>query len=87
MVNRAYTIIVEGGINMKQYEDAYFDLDRLLKDRGMSKTALSYDAKITHTQINKICSNKVTRIDLATITRICAVLECGIEDLIILKEK
>lgn len=61
---------------------AYFNLDNLLKEKNCSKTKLSYDGKITHTQINKICRNDVTRIDLATIARICDVLDCGIEDLI-----
>ena len=65
-----------------RYSNAYFNLDELLKDRGMSKTYLSYEAKITHTQINKICKNEVIRIDLSTIMRICSVLECGISDLI-----
>ena len=69
-----------------KYSKAFFNLDSLLKERGMSKTFLSYEAKITHTQINKICKNEVTRIDLATITRICSVLECDISDLIKLVE-
>lgn len=68
-----------------KYNKAYFNLDMLLKERGMSKTYLSYEAKITHTQINKICKNEVTRIDLSTIMRICSVLDCGISDLIILE--
>ena len=65
-----------------RYKNAHFNLDALLKEKGMSKTCLSYEARVTHTQINKMCSNKVTRIDLDTITRICSALECGVSDLI-----
>ena len=70
-----------------EFKSAYFDLDNLLKEKGFSKTKLSYEAKITHTQINKMCKNTVTRIDLATISRICSVLECEISDLIKFKEE
>lgn len=68
-----------------RYTRAYFNLDHLLKEKGMSKTYLSYNAQITHTQINKMCKNVCSRVDLDTITRVCSVLECDISDLIILE--
>ena len=67
------------------YTKAYFNLDNLLKEKNMSKTFLSYNARVTHTQINRMCNNSSSRIDLDSITRICSVLECGVSDLIILE--
>lgn len=66
-----------------EYGTVTFNLEKLIKDKGISKTQLSYRAEISHTQINKICKGEATRIDLATVARICTVLDCDISDLLI----
>ena len=65
------------------YGTVTFNLEKLIKDKGISKTQLSYKAEISHTQINKICKGETTRIDLATVARICTALDCDISDLLI----
>ncbi len=35
-----------------------------------------------HTQLNNYCKNNVTRLDTDVLARLCAVLECGIGDLL-----
>lgn len=67
---------------MDQYGKAILNLDELIKEKGISKTQLSYKAEISHTQINRFCKNDVTRIDLNTIARLCHVLNCTVADLI-----
>lgn len=67
---------------MNDYGKIYLNLDELIKNRGISKTQLSYRAEISHTQINKFCRNEANRIDFGTIAKLCAVLNCDVSDLI-----
>lgn len=67
---------------MDKFGKAVLNLDELIKEKGISKTQLSYKAEISHTQINRFCKNDATRIDLNTIARLCHVLECNVSDLI-----
>ena len=67
---------------MDEFGKAVLNLDELIKEKGISKTQLSYKAEISHTQINRFCKNDVTRIDLNTIARLCHVLNCSVSDLI-----
>ncbi len=68
---------------MNEFGKATLNLDNLIKEKGISKTQLSYKAEISHTQINRFCKNDVTRIDLNTIARLCHVLNCNVSDLIL----
>ncbi len=68
---------------MNEFGKATLNLDNLIKEKGISKTQLSYKAEISHTQINRFCKNDVSRIDLNTIARLCHVLDCKVSDLII----
>lgn len=68
------------------YRKITFNLEELIAKKGISKTQLSYKAEISHTQINRICKNQIARVDLATIARICTVLDCNIEELLILEK-
>nr|MCR5604386.1 helix-turn-helix transcriptional regulator [Lachnospiraceae bacterium] len=63
------------------YGTITLNLDKLIQDKGLSKTQLSYRAEISFGQINKFCRNETTRIDLYTIAKICTVLDCDISDL------
>lgn len=67
---------------MDKYGKTTLNLEQLIKEKGISKTQLSYRAEISHTQINRFCKNDATRIDLSTISRLCYVLNCNVSDLI-----
>ena len=67
---------------MDEFGKVTLNLEELIKEKGISKTQLSYKAEISHTQINRFCKNDVTRIDFNTIARLCHVLECSVSDLI-----
>lgn len=67
---------------MDRFGKVVLNLDELIKEKGISKTQLSYKAEISHTQINRFCKNDATRIDFNTIARLCHVLECTVSDLI-----
>lgn len=68
---------------MNDFGRVYLNLESLIKKKGISKTQLSYKAEISHTQINRFCKGEATRIDFSTLARICTVLDCEIQELII----
>lgn len=67
---------------MEDFGRVYLNLENLIKEKGISKTQLSYKAEVSHTQINRFCKGDATRIDFSTIARLCTVLNCSIDELI-----
>ena len=57
-------------------------LDELIKEKGISKNKLSHRAEMQRTQIHQYCSNEITRLDTAVLARLCATLNCRLEDLL-----
>ncbi len=67
---------------MDQYGTVKIKLDELIKKAGISKNKLGQRAEMQRTQINNYCKNKITRLDVDVLARICSVLDCKIEDLL-----
>lgn len=63
-----------GTINIK--------LNELIEKKGISKNKLSHRAEMQRTQINNYCNNKISRLDIDVLARICTALECEISDLL-----
>lgn len=59
-----------GHINIK--------LADLISKKGKSKNSVCYHCEVQRTQLNNYCNNKVSRVDLALMARICKYLECDI---------
>ena len=57
-------------------------LGELLDKSGMSKNKFCNLAQMQRSQVKNNCNNTVSRVDLETVARICAVLECDITDLL-----
>ena len=66
----------------KRFGYIKINLEKLIKEKGISKNKLSQRAELERTQINRYCKNDVTRLDTAVLARMCTVLECKIEDLL-----
>lgn len=66
----------------KNYGYIKVKLDKLLKQKNLSKNKLAYRADMQRTQINRYCRNEVTRLDTDVLARICSALGCRIEDLL-----
>ena len=65
-----------------EYGSIKIKLDELLKRKNMSKNKLSHLAEMQRTQINNYCNNRIARLDIDVLARICTVLECEIGDLL-----
>ena len=67
---------------MDSYGSIRIKLDELIKKSGISKNKLSHRAEMQRTQINNYCNNKITRLDIDVLARICQVFNCEISDLL-----
>ena len=71
----------EGDRDMEGFGQVVFKIDQVLEEKNISKNKLEKEAKLQRTQLNSYCNNKVKRVDLQTLAKICYVLGCGIEDI------
>lgn len=57
-------------------------LDEQLQTTGLSKNKLSQRAEMQRTQINNYCNNRITRLDIDVLARLCTALKCDIGNLL-----
>jgi len=69
-------------IEIREYPIYYADIYTRMKEIGMSKTYLCKVTGLTFKVINKYCNSEAQRVDLDVISRICAALDCNIENVI-----
>ena len=63
------------------------DLERLLKEKHKSKNFVCEECGLQRTQFNNYCKNKVSRVDLTILAKMCACLDCTPNDIVkIVKE-
>ncbi len=67
---------------MSGYGKIKIKLDELIEKSGMSKNKLCHKAEMQRTQMNNYCKNKITRLDVDVLAKLCSVLDCKIEDLL-----
>lgn len=56
-------------------------IDEYRLKHGISKNKIVLGAGVQRTQLQKYCNNKVARVDLNVLARICNYLNCDISDL------
>jgi len=56
-------------------------LDDYRKSRNISKNKIVVGANVQRTQLQKYCMNKVSRVDLGVLARICNYLNCELSDI------
>lgn len=67
---------------LKDYGKATINLKNLLEEKNMSRNKLCGLIATNYDLVNRYYNNKVTRIDLDIVARICYVLDCEVSDLI-----
>lgn len=58
-------------------------LEELLEKKGLSKNRLCHRAEMSWQQVANYCSNEITRLDIFVLCKLCTVLECEIQDLLV----
>ena len=66
----------------EEYGKINIKLAQIIEARNISKNKFSQRAEMQRTQVNQYCNNKITRLDIDVLARICATLECDISDLL-----
>ncbi|MBD8047674.1 helix-turn-helix transcriptional regulator [Clostridium sp. N37] len=72
---------------MQDFGQVVFKIDQVLEEKKISKNKLEKDANLQRTQLNSYCNNKVKRVDLATLAKICYVLDCELKDIMEYRRK
>ena len=57
-------------------------LEEYRLSKGISKNKIVLGAGVQRTQLQKYCQNRVARVDLGVLARICHYLECELSDII-----
>ena len=57
-------------------------LDRLLKEKGLSKNKFAQRAELQRTQVNRYMNNDVALVSVDVLARMCSVLECKVSDIL-----
>lgn len=65
----------------RKYGHVKVKLADIIAEKGVSKGKLCHRAELQRTQLNNYCNNKVARIDLDVVARLCAALDCKVEDI------
>lgn len=64
----------------------YIKLEEQLKEKGFSKNKFAQKAELERTQLNRYMKNDVALLSVDVLARMCAVLNCRIEDILEYKE-
>lgn len=64
----------------------HIKLGELLKEQNMSKNKFAQRAEMERTQLNRYINNDVALLSIDVLARMCAVLNCRIEDLLEYRE-
>lgn len=68
--------------NSDEYGEIKCHLAELLEKRHISLNQLSFRTEMQRTQLRNYRDNKVQRLDIDILKRLCYVLECDLHDLI-----
>ena len=66
----------------KDYGKVEITLKEILEKRGISRNKLSILIAVNYDLVNRYYNNKVIRVDIDIIARMCYVLNCDITDIL-----
>ena len=70
---------------MEKY--VHIKIPEMLSEKGISKTKICKDLDLQRGNLNKYCKDDFKRIDAKLLIKLCDYFECGISDLLEIKEK
>ena len=69
-------------VNSSDYGEIRIHLKEILEERDISLNQLSFRAEMQRTQLRIYRDNKIQRLDIDILKRLCYVLDCDLHDLI-----
>ena len=66
----------------ESYGDIKIHLAEILEEKNISLNQLSFRTEMQRTQLRNYRDNKIQRLDIDILKRLCYVLECNLNDLI-----
>lgn len=67
-------------------EHVHFKIMELLQERGISKNQICKDLNIPRGNFNRYCRDEFQRIDANLLLKLCKYFNCGIEELLEIKQ-
>ena len=67
---------------MDEYGSIQINIEKVMKDRGLSRTKLAQKAFLQRKQLNKLLDGTAVRVDFQVLARICHALDCDIADIL-----
>lgn len=67
----------------EKYGHLEIRLSRLLQERGLNRYNLSLKAEMNWKQVDRYCNNDISRLDTYVLCKLCTVLKCSIQDLLV----
>lgn len=64
------------------YGNLHFNIEKILKEKGISKNHLCKELNIPRTNLNRYCRDEFQRIDAALVCKLCHYLNVDISELI-----
>lgn len=58
------------------------NLEKVIKNRGLSKNKFGNLAEMQRTQLNNYCKGNMQRIDLVILAKMCHTLDCTVGDIL-----
>ena len=74
-------------ISINDYGRIKINLNEFIEKRGIKRNTLAKAVNTRFEVIDKWCKNKVEKLDMDILARICFVLDCEISDIIEYEEK
>ena len=68
--------------NMSECGEIKIHLDELIEQRGVSLNQLSFRTEMQRSQLRNYRDNKIQRLDIDILRRLCYVLECDLTEVI-----
>ncbi len=68
--------------SLKDYGKVNIHLKQVLIEKGITRGKLCNKAALSYDLVNRYYNNKIIRVDLDVIARICYVLDCKVEDIL-----
>ena len=71
---------------LSDYGEVEVDINKIMKERKLSKTQLAKKSGIHHNTITKYINKEITQLDLNVLARLCYVLQCDLDDIVIYRK-